>query len=333
MKLLGLWFFLSFQFLNCACATPDDDVLLCAQGRTAEQTQVICRLIDFRKHELSLVRGEKFATRIRLHVDAKNILEDRAVVVLMHGLLDSPAAMQVLEDLAFQSGAHVFNVRLPGHFEKDMRNLDKVDSEEWLQAAGSAYDLATGLSDRIILSGHSTGGLVLAVTAASHPERKQNLILFSPAFGISRLTAASIRVFTALGLSGWVFGPPKGDQLYSSSWAGKSLEKLIARLAQLEPRGPDGERFAATISALKEARVLWFDTNADIVISLRQNDNFFDRLKALNPQARRYLLRGRLATSHKYMPCSRGLSAEFQLPLVGDFLSQAISLESDKMPD
>lgn len=68
----------------------------------------------------------------------------------------------------------------PGQTPGDIGRLDDYDAdiEAALQAMGQGQDAAT--SRRLVLLGHSTGGLVLSLWAARHPGRAAALVLNSP---------------------------------------------------------------------------------------------------------------------------------------------------------
>jgi hypothetical protein len=84
-------------------------------------------LTNFQTKELQLVAGSQHATRLRFQTDEAGVIfQNRPVVILIHGLFDSPVTMEKLENYVFENGAHVISLRLPGHHEKDPTNLDRV---------------------------------------------------------------------------------------------------------------------------------------------------------------------------------------------------------------
>lgn len=274
------------------------------------------------KNELSIVRAPQHASRFRFQTDAQDsVRTDRPVVILIHGLLDSPRRMENLENMAFASGSHVMSIRLPGHFELDATRLDRVSGMEWFQAAEQAYAWASQISDTIILGGHSTGGLIAAVIASMHPETVRKLMLFSPAFKISPQTTLLVHGLTGGNISGSILPDPVNNQFYLSTWAGAALENLIQQLS-VRPHsdGRQGRNFSATLEGLKNTEVLWFDTALDIVINKRMNDELFTRLKRINSSAQRLVLPGRYLTIHSQTACLSFLSRDLQIPLIRRFL-------------
>ena len=302
--------------LSCCHLSAEELSLSNARSSEASIQQTIESLRAFVKEENETVRSGPHASRIRLQLNSRSEIRlDRPVVILAHGLLDSPINLEQVERLAFASGAHVFNIRLPGHFEKDFRHLDSITGDEWLSRMEEIHDWARRLSSEITLGGHSTGGLVAATVAARHPETVSKLLLFSPAFGISSAVTGAINTFTYFRLSGWVVGRPRGDSRYFSSYAGRTLANLILSL-----EGP-GE-FSNTIQALQNTRVLWFDTPLDQVIDLQKNARIAARLRAANPQAVHYLLDAKTLTLHQQSACLKYLARHVQIPLIENFFGQ-----------
>src|SRR5690349_5578875 len=86
------------------------------------------------------------------------------VVVLFHGLTDSPLQYFPYAQRLFAAGANVFVPRLPHHAERSGRLADmgKLTAQELRDLGDASVDVARGLGDTVIVSGLSAGGTVAA---------------------------------------------------------------------------------------------------------------------------------------------------------------------------
>jgi pimeloyl-ACP methyl ester carboxylesterase len=88
---------------------------------------------------------------------------------------------------------NVVNARLPGHFEKQFDALNTTHRGEWITATNSSFKIASELGEKVLLVGHSTGGLLASLMAIKNPEQVAGLVLLAPAYRLtvmSRLKAA-----------------------------------------------------------------------------------------------------------------------------------------------
>ena len=119
----------------------------------------------------------------------------RGVILLLHGLSDSPYHMRALGQIFKEEGFYVLGLRLPGHGTLPSGLLN-VTWQEWAKATEwGANQLHEVANDRgnlpLYMGGFSTGGsLVLnyAFKALDNDKlhRPDKLFLFSPAIGVSK---------------------------------------------------------------------------------------------------------------------------------------------------
>ncbi len=91
-----------------------------------------------------------------------------AGIVLVHGFLASPAEMRALATHLFEQGFVVLGLRLAGHGTSPC-DLDDRTLEDWLRSVARGEALMSGLVDRFVTLGFSTGG-ALTLIRASTPE-------------------------------------------------------------------------------------------------------------------------------------------------------------------
>jgi alpha-beta hydrolase superfamily lysophospholipase len=91
------------------------------------------------------------------------------VMVLFHGLTNSPRQFEVLTQRFLARGYSIFIPRVPYHGYLDRMTVDlaMLTEADMIDTAASAIDVACGLADQVTVSGISLGG-VLAVWAAQY---------------------------------------------------------------------------------------------------------------------------------------------------------------------
>ncbi len=124
----------------------------------------------------------------------------KGVMLLLHGLSDSPYHMRALGQVFKQKGFYVLGLRLPGHGTLPS-GLQNVTWQQWVKATKwGATQLHQIAEERggipLYMGGFSTGGaLVLnyALNALSDEKlfKPQKLFLFSPAIGVSQMARLS----------------------------------------------------------------------------------------------------------------------------------------------
>lgn len=111
------------------------------------------------------------------------------VVVLLHGLFQSPLDHRGLSEHFFKLGCNVVVPLLAGHWEKNELAFHQMKYLNWIEQIQELVELAQNLGENVFLVGHSAGGLLAFNIANQYPEKIKALILFSPAL---QLTAKTI---------------------------------------------------------------------------------------------------------------------------------------------
>jgi esterase/lipase len=121
------------------------------------------------------------------------------VVVLYHGLTDSPLQYFPFAQRLFAEGDNVFVPRLPHHAEKAGRvaNMGKLTAQELRDVGDVSVDVARGLGDTVIVSGLSAGGTIAAWVGQNRTD-VQRVVLVAPALDVthvpSLLDGAALRL-------------------------------------------------------------------------------------------------------------------------------------------
>ncbi|MBI3452098.1 MAG: alpha/beta fold hydrolase [Rhodospirillales bacterium] len=93
----------------------------------------------------------------------------RVGVVMVHGLLASPAELRVFAEKLAARGHPVIGVRLKGHGTSPW-DLRERGWEDWFASVQQGYRIMSALAERVCVVGFSTGGALSLLLAAEHPE-------------------------------------------------------------------------------------------------------------------------------------------------------------------
>lgn len=120
-------------------------------------------------------------------------------LVLIHGFTNCPYQFQKLAPRLHARGHNVLNLRLPGHGCADRLTTALTDMTErsLVDSTTNAIDIACGLGERVTVIGFSLGG-VLAGWVAQQRADVANVVLISPAIGVSALPAGRRRLYAHL---------------------------------------------------------------------------------------------------------------------------------------
>jgi pimeloyl-ACP methyl ester carboxylesterase len=112
------------------------------------------------------------------------------VIVLTHGLSDSPYYMSAIGRRFFSAGAHVILPLLPAHglIDPDAAMEAKDLPDQWRETEYHAVEVGNLLGTRVSVGGFSTGGALSLDVAMRRPEQVQGpLFLFSAALAVGTL--------------------------------------------------------------------------------------------------------------------------------------------------
>ncbi len=120
----------------------------------------------------------------------------KEVIVLTHGLSDSPHYVEAIGRRFFKEGFNVILPLLPAHglIDPDAAFEDTQLDTKWRDEIDSAVAIAQKLGDRISIGGFSTGGALGLNKILRHPEMiNGGLFLFSVAIDLGLLTETAGR--------------------------------------------------------------------------------------------------------------------------------------------
>lgn len=172
--------------------------------------------------------------------------QPRGVVVMFHGLSDSPYSLQPLGRVLAASRYHVIGLRLPGHGTVPAGLLE-VRWEDWRAAAELAVRDAmrrTAPGTPLILAGYSNGTAVAldyALRSLSDPllPRPRKLVFLSPAFAVpkfARLAPVMTFISRIPGLErlAWNEILPEYDPFKYNSFTVNAAAQIYGLTAEIE---------------------------------------------------------------------------------------------------
>ena len=119
-----------------------------------------------------------------------------AVVLLMHGLSDSPYFMKDVGARMFARGYDVIAPMLDGHGTK-VEDLLKVTSAQWIATSEAWFSVAQKQWKNVSVGGFSTGGMLAIRLAGLYPGQVKHISLFAPAVKIASTKSSISCPFTS----------------------------------------------------------------------------------------------------------------------------------------
>jgi carboxylesterase len=117
-------------------------------------------------------------------------------ILFVHGFTASPSEMRAMAQLLAQAkGWRCKGILLPGHGTR-VEALQGTSGEDWLANAERAYTELAQQCRHVFLAGLSLGAVLCCHVAHGRPNdpRMRGLILMAPAFGVTRLRTAIVRL-------------------------------------------------------------------------------------------------------------------------------------------
>lgn len=189
--------FCSFSFANpCIDILDQDD-----KGVLSSDTMI--KISALEREDGARVFDPEHGSSIRLiRNETGQPIKTKKVVLIFHGLLNSPKWMRTIEDLSFDSGFNVMNIRLENHHETDRYALDRVSYQQWLFQADRTFQVARELGDEVVIVGHSTGGVLAASLGFAGHESIGTILLLAPALKLNRPLELTLRTASFLNVTG-----------------------------------------------------------------------------------------------------------------------------------
>lgn len=111
---------------------------------------------------------------------SERTVRSQVAVVMFPGLYSDSSQFRVLAAKLDERGYFVMHVSLPGHWGQVERGTD-VRAEDWIEESRRAIKIAHVMAKKVVVLGHSMGGM-LSINAALTPEfRVDGLIAMEPA--------------------------------------------------------------------------------------------------------------------------------------------------------
>lgn len=264
-----------YAFLAVGSASADQQFLAAkSQLETMQKNIEPLLLVTSRNMQLKLY-GEK----------------KECVAVVLHGLFQSPKDMQGIINFFYARGCNVVAPLLEGHWRKDQNSFYKTSYQIWKNQITELLNLAQVFGDKMILAGHSTGGLLaLNQVISATPYNISHVILFSPAIKLqnsviwgsklgSKLRLAQNSV-PAYGEVGSFTAQSEYDLQLRPAIAGVHVQNLVENIF-----GTDDSSRALTYARIKTPVMLISTENDetirhDEVLNLYKSNPHFFRLIA-----------------------------------------------------
>ncbi|MGS2720791.1 alpha/beta hydrolase [Paraglaciecola aestuariivivens] len=130
------------------------------------------------------------------------------VVVLFHGLSDSPFFFRSIATSLHQQGMTVVVALLPGHGKKaaDADMQDPNLAVRWQAHVSEVVEMAKGLGSKLYLGGFSTGGALAVNYTINNPEHVKGLLLFSGALALDSGVEKMAKIWGVQWLTKWLDG-------------------------------------------------------------------------------------------------------------------------------
>ena len=194
--------------------------------------------------------------------------------VLVHGAWQAPYAWDFVKDDLVKKGYTVIVVDLPGHGD-DKTSPVKASINAYRDRVVSAIN---GSKEKVILVGHSMGGLVISAVAEMIPGKIEKLVYlgaFLPSNGDSLMSLTTQDRQSLLGPA----IVPSADQLTLDvkkeslitvfcQDASEKIKKLVIGNYQPEPAIPFGDKVALTDSNFGSVKKYYIHTSKDNAVGI-----------------------------------------------------------------
>lgn len=163
-------------------------------------------------------------------------------VLLVHGTYSSPLHFRGMAHAFFNQGYNVVSLLLPGHWDKDLYSMNKMEAKDFISEMDKGYEFAKELGSKVILSGHSLGGLLSIEQALKRPKSEVHaVVLISPAIKLRSTIMLTCKAGVALKLTGnnFTLSTPNGfDVPNFTPKAGFLIQELYKKIQYNELKTP-----------------------------------------------------------------------------------------------
>ncbi|WP_299072058.1 alpha/beta fold hydrolase [uncultured Paraglaciecola sp.] len=144
------------------------------------------------------------------------------VVVLFHGLSDSPFFFRSIAKAIHQQGHNVVVALMPGHGKKqaDADMQDPQLSDRWRAHVSEVFEYAAGLGEQRYFGGFSTGGVLATEYILQNPGKVKGLMLFSGALALDSGVESIAKIWGIQWVAKWLDGEYKTQGLNRYKYPG-----------------------------------------------------------------------------------------------------------------
>ena len=226
------------------------------------------------------------------------------VIVLFHGLSDSPFFLGSIAQSLHQQGFNVVVALTPGHgkkhADKDMQDPNLAD--RWRAHVVEIMTLSAGLGDKVYIGGFSTGGTLAVEYSLKHPSAVEGVVLFSGALAL----APSVEFL---------------NKIWGIQWFAKLIDGEYPSIGRNPYKYPEVSRFAA------------FEL-LDLIFSVRQllvqNDGFDLPVFSAHSAADATTL---ISGVKNLMSQNKGVNDLFEIPLKIDLCHADLVINNEQLID
>jgi pimeloyl-ACP methyl ester carboxylesterase len=121
----------------------------------------------------------------------------KKVVVLFHGLSDSPFYFRSIAQSIYQQGNNVVVALMPGHGKKqaDEDMQDPRLADRWREHVSEMVGFSGGLGEQVYVGGFSTGGVLATEYILQNPKVVTGLMLFSGALALDSSVESMAKIW------------------------------------------------------------------------------------------------------------------------------------------
>lgn len=239
---------------------------------------------EFKDYEASKGIAPDDRTEFYLHETAGTPVQTRAVVIIYHGLLNSPSYTRWLAKRAFEMGANVINVNLAKHNHGRPQNLNTLTEKDMWNQVVRVNRLAEQLGQQLLQWGHSAGGLSAIFGAMESPHSK-GLVVYAPALQVTDKTWWSSYLVGRTFITNSIINATSDDPRYLSAASGRATDRFANFLE--DAPGVEGQyqqKYGLMIQLLSQMgqNIFWIDTQNDATILDSVNKEVADQIPGLN---------------------------------------------------
>lgn len=252
---------------------------------SSEDDKLISLMAEVKAEEARYGVAPNDQTEFYFHRDMSGqLIRTGAVVVIYHGLLNSPSYTRWLAQQAFEKGANVINVRLTKHNHKRRRDLNTITADDIAKQVRQMNQIAELLGDNIIQAGHSAGGLS-AIYAAMESKKSSAMFVYAPALQVTDKTWWSSYLIGRTFISNSIINMTSDDPRYLSAASGRATDRFSNRLQGARGTSEQYQRdFGLMIEMLSRIgnNIFWIDTENDQTIIDGVNQEVANQIPEIN---------------------------------------------------